>query len=41
MRNEIDDYLYDVKKTLGAPVTVEAIDDIMEQCLDVARVKKP
>lgn len=41
MRNEIDDYLYDVKETLGVPVTVEAIDGIMEQCLDVARVKKP
>lgn len=41
MRNEIDDYLYDVKHRLGIPISVGDIDDIMEKCLDVARVRKP
>ncbi len=41
MRNEIDDYLYDVKHRLGIPMSVEDIDVIMEKCLDVARVRKP
>lgn len=41
MRNQIDDYLYEVKGRKGIPLSTDDIDDIMEQCLDVAKVQKP
>jgi type I restriction enzyme, R subunit len=41
MRNQIDDYLYEVKRRKNIPLTSEDIDEIMEQCLDVAKVQKP
>ena len=40
MRNEIEDLLFDFKDQTGIEITFEEIDAIMEQCLDIARVRR-
>jgi hypothetical protein len=37
MRNDIDDYLFAVREKNGAALTTIVMDDIMEQCIGVAR----
>ncbi len=39
MRNLIEDYLFELKRKHGVALTFEDIDAIMEQCLDIARVR--
>jgi type I restriction enzyme R subunit len=39
MRTEIEDYLFELKDTQEVGLTFDGIDSIMEQCLDVARVR--
>lgn len=39
MRNRIEDLLFEFKDKAQLPVTFEEIDVIMEQCLDIARVR--
>lgn len=41
MRNEIEDLLFELKEQNDLAITFEDIDAIMEQCLDIARVRKP
>jgi len=41
MRNEIEDLLFDFKNQTGIEITFEDMDAIMEQCLDIARVRRP
>ena len=41
MRNEIEDLLFDFKDKEGIEITFEDMDAIMEQCLDIARVRRP
>ncbi len=40
MRNEIEDLLFNFKDKEGIEITFEDIDAIMEQCLDIARVRR-
>jgi type I restriction enzyme R subunit len=39
MRNLIEDYLFELKGTYGIPLSFDNVDVIMEQCLDIARVR--
>jgi type I restriction enzyme R subunit len=39
MRNLIEDYLFELKRKHGVSLSFEDIDTIMEQCLDIARVR--
>ena len=41
MRNAIEDRLFELKDRLGIPLSIEDIDSMMEQCIDVAKVRKP
>lgn len=41
MRNEIEDLLFYFKDKAGIEITFEDMDAIMEQCLDIARVRRP
>jgi type I restriction enzyme R subunit len=41
MRNEIEDRLFEFKDKDGLEMTFEDMDAIMEQCLDIARVRRP
>ena len=41
MRNEMEDFLFDFKEKTGYEITFDDIDAIMEQCLDIAKVRKP
>ncbi len=41
MRNEIEDLLFEFKEKDGLEITFEDMDAIMEQCLDIARVRRP
>ncbi len=41
MRNDIEDLLFDFKDREGIEITFEEMDAIMEQCLDIARIRKP
>ena len=41
MRNEIEDLLFAFKDQTGIEITFEDMDAIMEQCLDIARVRRP
>ena len=41
MRNEIEDRLFDFKEQSGIEITFEDIDAIMEQCLDIAKFRRP
>lgn len=40
MRNEIEDLLFDFKDKEGIEIKFEDMDAIMEQCLDIARVRR-
>ena len=40
MRNEIEDLLFEFKDKDGLEMTFEDMDAIMEQCLDIARVRR-
>ena len=40
MKNEIEDFLFDFKNKEGIDLTFEDMDAIMEQCLDIAKVRK-
>jgi type I restriction enzyme R subunit len=41
MKNEIEDYLFQLKQQQDIPLTFEEIDDILDRCLDIARVRCP
>ena len=41
MKNQIEDYLHDLKQEAGIPLTFEDIDLILEKCLDIARRRYP
>ena len=40
IRNEIEDFLFDFKDQTGIEITFEDMDAIMEQCLDIARIRR-
>jgi type I restriction enzyme, R subunit len=39
MKTDIEDYLFDLKAAYGLALTFEDIDSIMEQCIEIARVR--
>lgn len=41
MRNEIDDALFDWQNSIGIKLSFDDIDAIMEQCLDIAKARRP
>jgi len=41
MRNEIDDVLYNWQDEIGIKLSYDDIDAIMEQCLDIAKARRP
>lgn len=41
MKNQIEDYLHDLKQETGLSLTFEDIDLILEKCLDIARRRYP
>lgn len=41
MRNKIEDYLFEIKNEYKMELTFEEIDSIMDQCLDIAKVRIP
>ncbi len=41
MRTEIEDLLFEFKENNGLDITFEDMDEIMDQCLDIARVRRP
>ncbi len=41
IKNEIEDLLFDFKDQIGIEITFEDMDTIMEQCLDIAKVRRP
>jgi type I restriction enzyme R subunit len=41
MRNKIEDYLLEIKNEYKIDLTFEDIDLIMDQCLDIAKVRVP
>lgn len=41
MRNKIEDILFEMKNEYHPDITYEDIDSIMEQCLDIAKVRIP
>lgn len=41
MKNEIEDYLHELKAERHVNLSFEVIDAVLEKCLDIARVKVP
>ncbi len=41
MKNEIEDLLFDFKDKNGLEITFEDMDEIMKQCLDIAKARRP
>ncbi len=41
MRTAIEDFLFEYKEEKGIPLTFDDIDAVMEQCLEIARVRYP
>ena len=41
MENEIEDLLFEMKDQTGIDITLEDMDTIMDQCLDIAKVRRP
>ncbi len=41
MKNQIEDYLHELKQETGIPLTFEDMDLILEKCLDIARRRYP
>ena len=39
MRNQIEDYLFELKDEHDLDLNFERIDEIMEQCLDIAKAR--
>ncbi|HTV48653.1 MAG TPA: HsdR family type I site-specific deoxyribonuclease [Phycisphaerae bacterium] len=39
MKTEIEDFLFEFEKTLGLTISFDDIDRIMEQCIEIARVR--
>jgi type I restriction enzyme R subunit len=39
MRNDIDDYFYELAETRGVRLDLAEVDDLMEQCLKIARIQ--
>ena len=39
MKTDIEDYLFELKDEHGFDLTFEDMDSIMEQCLEIARVR--
>ena len=40
MKTEIEDYLFNLKDEHGIPLTLEDIDQILDHCIDIARVRR-
>ena len=40
MKTEIEDYLFDLQDEHGIPLTLEDIDQILDHCIDIARVRR-
>jgi type I restriction enzyme R subunit len=41
MRNQMEDFLFDMKDKHGLELSFDDIDEIMEQCLDIFKVRRP
>ena len=41
MRNEIEDYILDLKADHGLTLTLDDMDSLMEQCINIAKVRLP
>ena len=41
MRNNIEDYVFDMKNKYGFDLSFDEIDTIMDQCLEIAKVRVP
>ena len=41
IRNSLEDCLFDFKEVTGLELTFEDMDTLMEQCLDIAKVRRP
>lgn len=41
MKTDIEDYLFDLKDEQNISLTLEDIDQILEHCIDIARVRRP
>lgn len=41
MRTDIEDALFELKDARGIDLTFDEIDEIMEQCLEIARLRRP
>jgi type I restriction enzyme R subunit len=40
MKTEIEDYLFNLKDEHGIPLTLEDMDQILEHCIDIARLRR-
>jgi type I restriction enzyme R subunit len=41
MRNEMEDYLFELKSRRGLELSFEEIDSIMDECLEIFKVRRP
>lgn len=41
MRNEVEDLIFEWNEKVGIVISFDQIDRILEQCIDVARVRLP
>ncbi len=41
MRQEMEDYLFELKERTGLNLQFKDIDTILDECLDIARVRRP
>jgi type I restriction enzyme R subunit len=41
MRTEIEDILFEFKDKTGKEIALEQMDSIMDQCIDIARIRRP
>ncbi len=41
MKTDIEDYLFDLKEEQRIALTLEDIDQVLEHCIDIARVRRP
>lgn len=41
IRNEIEDCLFDLKNASGIDLTFDDMDEIMEQCIEIAKYRRP
>ena len=41
MRQEIEDYLFELAKRLGIELPFDDMDTIMDKCIDIAKVRVP